>query len=320
MLKVLVLFFGLAISVSSFASLTVTQPVNGTTVSNPIRVVASDPEAVSFRVYVDSVSQYSTSGASMDTSLNVSAGQRNIVVQSWDRYGNVEKYAVTVTAQNSVLANKISNLEEEPWGSCGTCGNHPGDTRFVSGTQDLVYSPALNGKSSKFSIGGDNPYTNYYWFIKTGWSQIVRKVRISFDIFVPSGSDPQAIEFETQYRWNSYLYNLSIQLGYKSLRWRTFDRINNNWLDTGIPLTPPSANAWHHVEADFEVDHSGHRRKLVSVALDGVTKTPSAAIYLPAKYQSGYPNYMTVAAFQLDMNGYAQDYSVFVDNYTFEYE
>jgi hypothetical protein len=319
-LKIAKLLSVLLVSVSSFASLTVSQPVSGTTVSNPIRVVASDYQAVSFRIYVDGNSVYYKSGSSIDTSISVGSGEHNVVVQSWDKYGNVEKYPLNVTAKSTSYAHKISSLEEGYWGNCGTCGNHPGDDRYVWGTQNIGYTKALNGKSAKFSVGGNHPYTNYYWYVKSGWGTQVNSVKISFDMYLPDGSDPQAIEFETQYRWKGWLYNLSIQLGYKSLRLRTFDRNKNTWLDTGMSFSPPSRGDWHHIEAEFAIDHSGHRRKLIAVTIDGNRKTPSSAVYLPGKYQSGLPNYMTVAAFQLDMNGDAEDYGVYVDNYTFQYQ
>jgi hypothetical protein len=320
MSRAVVLSFLLVFSVSAFASLTVSQPISGTTVSNPVRITASDPEATTFRVYVDNVAQFSASGTSINTALSVSSGQRNIVIQTWDRNGAVEKFALTVNAQASTLAQSLPNLEESIWGNCGTCGNHIGDTRYVVGGQKIGYSPALRGKSSKFFVGGDNPYTNYYWFLKTNWYQKVSRIKLTLDLFVPSGSDPQAIEFENQYRWKGYLYNLSIQLGYKSHRCRTFDFINKVWKDTGIPFTPLNPDTWHHLETEWEIDHSSHRRKLVSVSVDGNRKTPIYAIYMPARVESGLPDYMTIAAFQLDMNSSAQDYSVFVDNYTFHYE
>jgi hypothetical protein len=312
---VLILLF----SFSAFASLTVNQPVNGTTVSNPVAVVAADPEATSFRVYVDGVSYYSSSSTSINITINVPAGPRNIVIQTWDRSGYVEKFAVGITATATSFVNSIPNLEENLWGNCGTCGNHIGDNRYVTGSQNIGYSPALNGKSSKFSVAGANPYTNYYWYVKTSWSKPVSRVKISLDLFVPAGSDPQAIEFESQHRWQGYLYNFSIQLGYKSCRWRTFDYITSVWKDTGVTFTPLSTDSWHHLETEWELDRVGHRRKLVSFSLDGTRMTPVYAVYLPAKVSSG-PDYMTLAAFQLDLNSSAQDYGVYVDNFTFAYE
>jgi hypothetical protein len=319
MFRSALLFLLLVTPFSVFASLTVSQPVNGTTVSNPVHVVGYDSEAVAVRIYVDGVSKYSSSSKTIDTSIYVSSGQRTFVVQTWDKYGNVEKYAVGITAKTSSLAKSIYNLEENWWGNCGTCGNHIGDTRYVSGGQGIGYSPALKGKSSKFSIGGSNPYTNYYWYLKNGWGQYVSRIKISLDLFVPGGSDPQAIEFESQHRWKNYLYNFSLQLGYKSYRWKTFDYITNVWKDTGVGFSPLSPDKWHHLESEWEIDHTNHRRKLVAFSLDGRRMTPVSAVYLPAKYSTG-PDYMTIGAFQLDMNRNAQDFHVYVDNFTFSYQ
>jgi hypothetical protein len=320
MSKIRVLFFVLLCSFSAFASLVVNQPVNGTTVSNPIRIVAADPQAIAFRVYINNVAQYTAQGTRIDKAISTSAGLKNIVVQTWDRNGNVEKYAVSVNAKNSNLSHALYNLEDNFWQSCGTCGNHVGDNRYVLGKQLHAVSSSLKGKYSKFSIGGTNPYTNYYWFLKIPWAQQVSHIKQSFDLYVPGGSDPQAIEFESQHRWKQYLYNFSVSLGYKSRRLKTFDYGSNSWKDTGLAFSPLSTDKWHHLESEWEVDHAKHLRRLVAITIDGHRLAPRAAVYLPALHQGNLPNYMTVAAFQLDMNRYAQDYHVFVDNFTFQYE
>jgi hypothetical protein len=112
-------------------------------------------------------------------------------------------------------------------------------------------------------------------------------------------------------------YNLSLQLGYKSDRLRTFDYIKDAWIDTGRSMPTLSPDKWHHLVTEWEIDHSNHRRKLVAITIDGQRITPYSAVYLPALHQSG-SNYMTLGAFQLDMNNNAEDYHVYVDNFTFE--
>ena len=128
-----------------------------------------------------------------------------------------------------------------------------------------------------------------------------------------------AIEFEAQHRWNNRLYNMALQMGYKSGYWRTFDYGRSAWVSTGIPFKPLTPDTWHHIVADFEIDYATGKRRLVAVGLDGTRKVPTQNSTLPALNSPGM-NYTTFAAFQLDMNSSATDYHVFVDNYRFHWE
>ena len=50
------------------------------------------------RIYIDNVSAYFTSAASLDVSLAVASGTHNVVVQAWDSSGVVFKSSlVTMT-------------------------------------------------------------------------------------------------------------------------------------------------------------------------------------------------------------------------------
>src|SRR5215471_11225213 len=85
----------------SSASVTVTSPVDGSTVSTTAHVVASSPDGAVMRIYVDDVNVYEVSSDHIDTNISLSVGQHWIVIVAWDSPGNVSTQRVTVTASNS---------------------------------------------------------------------------------------------------------------------------------------------------------------------------------------------------------------------------
>ncbi len=85
-------------------AVTLTAPLNGSQVSSPVQFIAAaaNPNCAggvaSMRIYTaPGVNAYTVDGASLNTSLTLSPGTYNTVVQSWDNCGNVGKTLVTIT-------------------------------------------------------------------------------------------------------------------------------------------------------------------------------------------------------------------------------
>jgi hypothetical protein len=79
----------------------VCSPASGSTVNSPVRFTAAAKSTLpitTMRIYIDNVSAYLTSAASLDVSIAVSSGTHNVVVQAWDSSGAVFKsLAITLT-------------------------------------------------------------------------------------------------------------------------------------------------------------------------------------------------------------------------------
>lgn len=94
-------FLLLAVS-SAFAGVTVTSPSNNSTVSSPVKYVASATTSCSkgiaaMGIYTaPGVLAYKVNGASLNTTLNLSAGTYYTVVQDWDNCGGYAKTPVTI--------------------------------------------------------------------------------------------------------------------------------------------------------------------------------------------------------------------------------
>jgi hypothetical protein len=85
----------------------VCSPISGSTVSSPVRFTAAAKSTLpitAMRIYIDNVSAYFTSTASLDVSLAVASGIHNVVVQAWDSSGVVFKSSpITLTVTQGSL-------------------------------------------------------------------------------------------------------------------------------------------------------------------------------------------------------------------------
>ena len=87
------------------SGVTVTAPLSNSTVSKPVKFVASANPASStakitaMKIYVDSVAKYSVNATSISTTLTLSSGKRNITVQAWDSTGAIYKNSFTITVK-----------------------------------------------------------------------------------------------------------------------------------------------------------------------------------------------------------------------------
>jgi phosphatidylinositol-3-phosphatase len=85
--------------IASTVGVTLCAPISGSTSASPVRFYAaakSTHPITAMRIYIDGVSAYVTSVASLDVSLAVSSGTHAAVVQAWDSSGTVFKASITL--------------------------------------------------------------------------------------------------------------------------------------------------------------------------------------------------------------------------------
>lgn len=313
------------------AQVKISSPAPGASVSSPVHVVASASSShpiTAMRIYLDYTSVFYIKASQIDTAVSASKGTHLIVVQAWDSAGNVIKTPVTVnvtsttssptptptptpTTSNSTVFNNVHQWTG--WQTCGACGNTGGTGSLAtySMIRGLGY-PTLSGSTTEFKIGGTKPYANAYWYYRHSVSsKPLKSLRYEFDIYIPSGMQnaPQAIEFECQQRLSGYVYNFAWQADYSSGQWRVFNYSARKWENSGIPLKRFTAGTWHHIVADYHNNSSTHTTYHDALTIDGV-RHPLSITHRAT--WSGSSNEFT-NAFQLDLNGSATDYHVFVD-------
>jgi polyvinyl alcohol dehydrogenase (cytochrome) len=88
-------------------AVTLTAPVNGSTVTSPVLFTASaaSPNCAkgvsSMRIYANNVDEYTIDSNTLNHSVTLASGTYNTVVQSWDNCGNVGKTFATITVSSA---------------------------------------------------------------------------------------------------------------------------------------------------------------------------------------------------------------------------
>jgi len=336
--RIAAVLFGICcLTAIAAAQVTITAPAAGASVTSPFQVTASAKSTApitTFRIYLDNVSVYSVSASIINKSLSAGSGSHTLVLQAWDSSGNVLKASrtITVTTVSSpppsptptpsptpkpIVINQIQ--QATGWQTCGTCGDSGGDGALASYSMIRgITFPTLSGSSAEFKIGGTQPYANGYWFIgHQAPTRSFKSLRYEFDLYIPSGMEnaPQAIEFEVQQKLGGRVYNFAWQAVYPGNRWRVFNYTTRVWEDSGLAFQRFTAGTWHHIAADFHDDSTTHIAYHDALTIDGVRHALKIThVGTPTSSGTKFTN-----AFQLDLNGSATDFKVFVDNMKITY-
>ena len=111
-------FTPIAITVTKQTGVWVTSPANNGQVSSPVNYVARastntcSKGVASMGIYVNNQLVYVVGGASLNTKLNLSAGNYHTVVEEWDYCGGAAYTPVNITVQGGGGGGKVlSNLQ-----------------------------------------------------------------------------------------------------------------------------------------------------------------------------------------------------------------
>ena len=109
-----------ATTLPAYASVVVSSPANGTTVSSPVNFVANATAATCSKgvaamgIYVNNTLTYAVNATSLNTSITLNPGSYYTVVQEWDNCGGATATPITITipggsTQNGVLVTSPGN-------------------------------------------------------------------------------------------------------------------------------------------------------------------------------------------------------------------
>ena len=136
------------------ATVTVSQPANGTTLYAPIHVVAggSAPSGVdAMQIYLDGALVYQVNANSFDTTVPASNGTHAVVVKLWDKLGNAYKQSVTV----NVIPRLVTSLSL----SASTISQGSSVTATVTATSGTIGSSFLDWGDGTTSTGPSATHT-----------------------------------------------------------------------------------------------------------------------------------------------------------------
>jgi|HubBroStandDraft_1064217.scaffolds.fasta_scaffold43447_1 phospholipase C len=159
----------LTLATPAFATVTVTSPSNGATVTSPVHYVASATTTTcaagvaSMGVYVDYVKIYVVDAATLNTEITVAAGSHETTVEEWDKCGGatVDHINMTVEASAAPAVSITANSSTITDGSSSiltvTATNSTGVT--VTGTDGSSYTLAAAGGTATVTPTATTTYT-----------------------------------------------------------------------------------------------------------------------------------------------------------------
>jgi hypothetical protein len=327
-------FTKVAITVNNQTGVWVTSPTGGG-VSSPVNYAATATTGcskgiASMGVYVNSKLNYVVSGAKLNTSLTLTPGSYDTVVQEWDYCGGSAYKHVPITVSGNAFTNLQASGGWTGYGEfppkydiCKQCG--PGVTWSMN---QHVGSPSLSGNATKFSIGGTTPYADVLWtnpligdFSSQGMPDHNHTVipnihNFTYDLYF-FGSNlglSQVLEFDI----NQYFNSMGFTWGHQCRiaggnQFDIWDNVNWKWIPTGVPCNPVN-NSWNHLV--LQVQRTWDNKLLYhSITLNG--KTTVIDRYFPPFWVNGW--YGVTANYQMDGNYKQSPYTVYVDKFNLIY-
>jgi hypothetical protein len=275
---------------------------------------------------------YVTNGASLNTSLTLSAGTYNTVVEEWDKCGGAATAPITITVGRG---STFSNLQKSGgWAGYGQgpptfidCSPSPCDGITYSMTQGIK-SPALSGASTQYNLGGTTDYSDALFnnhligdqssqgMLDQNHTLVPTFHNFTYDVYFygTNLAFSQAIEFDI----NQFYDNLGFIWGHECRiaggnEWDIWNNVSQKWVPTGIACNPVS-NSWNHLT--IQVQRTSSNQLLYqSITLNGVTSTVNQTY--PPGSTSGW--WGITINYQMDGNYKQSAYTTFLDNFSFTY-
>lgn len=207
----------------------------------------------------------------------------------------------------------FSNLDEQPWQTCGACGNSKGNTLLAAYSAVPTSVGSLDGKATLFTIKGiPGKYVNAYWYHKFAGSKYnpLWSAFTQYDLsFFEFAAGYQQLEFEIQPVIGGYLYNGGVQCDQHSHLWRVFEKTavdHGMWVATTVACNL-SPGEWHFIEAKYH--RANTEMYFDSLTVDQTTYPLGIHFLAVADATNDYLS----SAFQLDDPSSGIQYSVVVD-------
>ena len=320
---------------SATVTVTVSTPSTSTaTVSSPTKVVASAKSSLGkpityWHIYADGKGVWSTTQdvASIAASFALSTGKHQMTIRAWDSTGaygtqymtfNVSGTTNTNTTSGAPVppsnAKVISGIESKgPWGHCSDCAANPADPTPPLATwtfQQYQSTPSLGGNALKMAIHGTEAYADVLHWIKFGNQSQYKNFIWEFWVNGDSASlNAQNLEFDLFQAVGGRKYMFGSQCNYKKGIWQAWNYINK-WVDLpNVPCTKFTPGKWTRV-VWYMQRTSDNKMRYVSLTVGD--KTWQVNSYQPTNTSSWGDT--LVVQFQQDLDKYATDYTIWVDN------
>ena len=320
----------------------VTSPANHSTVGSPAKFAATATTTCSLGVASMGIYTapnqlaYVTNGASLNTSLTLTAGTYNTTVEEWDKCGGAATTPITITVNSSgqTFWNVHSSggwngyAQQPPnYSDCVGClPSGPGTTWAMD---QNIKSPTMSGNSTQFNIGGTMDYSDVLWnnhligdlcsqgLPDTNHTLVPTLHNFTYDVWFYSSNigSSEALEFDV----NQFFDGMGFTWGHECRveggnEWDIWDTVTLKWLPTGIPCYPMQ-NAWNHLV--IQVQRTSNNQELYQlITLNGQTNTLNWQ-YAPFSA----PGWWGITVnYQMDGDYKQTPYTVYVDELNLTYQ
>ena len=140
-----------------FATVTVTSPSNGATVTSPVQYVASATASTcskgvaSMGIYVDNKLVYVVDSTKLDAQISMATGAENTVVQEWDYCGGASKTTIDLTVKAGTTLTSVSVTPSPESLQTGDSQQFTATAKYRNGSTANVTSTAI-WKSSNTAV------------------------------------------------------------------------------------------------------------------------------------------------------------------------
>jgi len=224
--------------------------------------------------------------------------------------------AFAIMSGVALAQTTFSNLDQKTgWQSCTTCAGAGGNGPSASySTSAGISSPSMDGASRKFSIGGSTRYANALWWKQLGGNSGASHFKYDLYFYTKTPSAPQALEFDVNQSRSGKKFIFGTECDYNgSHTWKVYDPYNHVWRSTSVACTRPKAYTWNHLVLEFNRTSTG-KTGFLTVTING------AKHYFNRSYSPKSSGVSEInVAFQMDLNGSATDYSVYLDQVKLTY-
>lgn len=324
-------FTTVPIAVTNHSAVSVSSPQNNSTVGSPVRFTATStsscPKGVaSMGIYTAPSPNnrvYTVNGSSLNTTLSLSPGTYNTVVQEWDYCGGSTFTPVTIKVGGIAVSGKVlSNLQASGgWRGWGELA--PAYEICSNCSPKVTWAMSQSGGATKFHLGGTVPYSDVLFSLPVIGQGSTQGLSDSNETLVPSTKNftydtyffsstieaSQVLEFDV----SQYFQGLSFIWGQQCRiagghEWDIWDNLNHKWVHTGIACKPLN-NAWNHLVIQMQRTNDNHLL-YKSITFNGVTHVLNK-YDSPDSVPSGWHG-ITVK-FQMDGNYKQTPYDVYLD-------
>lgn len=325
----------------------VSSPANGSTLTSPVNFAASATTScakgvAAMGIYTASgVLAFTENGASLNTSLALSPGTYNTVVEEWDNCGQASTAPVTITVDSSSTGSTsgggrtFSNLQKASgWTGyallppnfplCSSCKSTGPQLKWA--WNPGISSPSLSGSSTETVYGaGTVQWADAFWnnhligdYSSQGLpdynhSLIPTLHDFTYDIYfwLADTTKSQAMEFDI----NQFVDGKSYIWGHECRidgghEWDTWNNQTQHWAPSGVACNPISG-AWNHLTLHVQRTTDDHLI-FQSITLNGNTATINRT-----DTPTNTSWYGVTINYQIDGDQNKDPYNVYIDNFNF---